>query len=233
MTPKPLTLIDIGAAGGFYPRWKKMEGRKVAIDPFAEEHFGVKVLRYAVADYFREETVHVTSKEGCSSFFVPDGQILKEFPQHAPRYQITGGIRVPAWSLDALVMPYDDPVALKIDVQGAEGLVLDGAAETLKRTVLIDVECFVLPVYQNAPLWPETHARLTAIGFSLHRLRRFWWRTSHGIPVIVQVEAVYIRGEVPAELLATYRPSTLRQWYRRGRAAWRESWLPDGYSDPE
>ena len=94
-------------------------------------------------------------------------------------------IQVPAVTLDAVCADFPAVDVLKIDVQGAEGLVLDGGHETLKRTRTVLIEVTFLdpdpigvlvrlrdafgpwrvlnPVYSGADLIFERSAQFTPI----------------------------------------------------------------------
>lgn len=56
---------------------------------------------------------------------------------------------------------------LKLDVQGAELLVLKGAPETLSRTAVVYTEVEFAPLYKNQPLFHDIDALLRASGFEL------------------------------------------------------------------
>jgi hypothetical protein len=67
--------------------------------------------------------------------------------------------------LDSCDIP-GDRLWLKLDVQGGELAVIDGAAQTLRRTRVVQVELSLTPLYDGAPLIEETVARLRAEGFT-------------------------------------------------------------------
>jgi hypothetical protein len=59
---------------------------------------------------------------------------------------------------------------LKLDVQGAEHLVLAGAPETLRRTRLIWTEVSFVRLYDGSCLFHELHGQLRKSGFALAEL---------------------------------------------------------------
>jgi FkbM family methyltransferase len=80
-------------------------------------------------------------------------------------------------------------VLLKLDVQGLELAVLDGAAELLGQVEWILVEQAFVAAYDDQPLFDEVHAYLGAAGFSLDRpldVRREGGR-------IVEADSLYVR----------------------------------------
>ena len=59
---------------------------------------------------------------------------------------------------------------LKVDVQGAEVLVFDGAAETLKDVLVIELEVCFAPLYRHQCLFSDIDIVLRSRGFAFHRL---------------------------------------------------------------
>jgi Methyltransferase FkbM domain len=59
---------------------------------------------------------------------------------------------------------------LKIDVQGAELMVFDGAARILDNALVVHTEVQFVPLYKGVPLFAEIDIHLRSKGFSLHRL---------------------------------------------------------------
>ena len=62
---------------------------------------------------------------------------------------------------------------LKVDVQGAEILVFQGALACLKTALIVDVEVDFIPLYKNQPLFADVDAFLRVHGFSLHHLQHY------------------------------------------------------------
>jgi FkbM family methyltransferase len=67
--------------------------------------------------------------------------------------------------IDALAKPADR-LALKVDVQGHEAAVLRGAAETLKRVVLVEIEMPLVAMYDGQETFADLLAILADAGFS-------------------------------------------------------------------
>jgi protein O-GlcNAc transferase len=62
------------------------------------------------------------------------------------------------------VLPAGSMDMLKIDVQGAECLVFDGAAKRLNECLLVWTEVEFVPLYKNQPLFADVDARLRQSG---------------------------------------------------------------------
>jgi FkbM family methyltransferase len=101
---------------------------------------------------------------------------------------------VPISRLDAVAGPYLHDCAapfLKIDTQGFEKHVLDGARATLPRLRGVLSEVSLVPLYEGQPLWLEMLARMKAQGFTLWRIQPGFTDPRDGRTL--QVDAVWFR----------------------------------------
>jgi FkbM family methyltransferase len=91
----------------------------------------------------------------------------------APNSKYIDAQTVPVERLDDLaapLLPVDGPVFLKIDTQGYELEVLRGAEKTIDRTVAIQVELSLAPMYDGAPTFLEMVGYLQDKGFEIFNL---------------------------------------------------------------
>jgi FkbM family methyltransferase len=93
--------------------------------------------------------------------------------------------------LDALRdSSWTPPFAMKIDTQGFEDKVLNGAAATLKDTVLLSVEMSVAPLYRGGPSLPILFARLESAGFRCIGLTPGF--SDHSRHEMLQVDGLFV-----------------------------------------
>src|SRR5262249_17929998 len=88
----------------------------------------------------------------------------------APSAQYVAQEEVPATTVDEIVTARDiDPerTLLKVDVQGYEREVLDGAAKTLASFRGVRTEMSLVPLYEGQALMPEIVDLLARHGFQL------------------------------------------------------------------
>ncbi len=129
------TAVDVGANQGFFSfALAQHTGHVVAFEPNPDYALFARwmlrghaeVLRYALSDHSGRATFHVpVSKEGMVLHLA--GSLKGEFPQFSEIRKYDVEIR----SLDSFKLK--DVCFLKVDVEGAEREVLDGAKETIAR----------------------------------------------------------------------------------------------------
>jgi hypothetical protein len=89
-------------------------------------------------------------------------------------------------ALGAGVVPF-----LKIDTQGYEDKVLDGAPETLAKVCRVQLELSFVPLYDGQQLFDPLMERLRALGFRVWGIRPGFCDPASGR--MLQVDAVLFR----------------------------------------
>lgn len=80
---------------------------------------------------------------------------------------------------------------IKIDTQGFEWQVLDGARETLANAQGVLCELSLVPLYEGQRLWLEMIERLNSQGFSLWAIQKGFTDPRDGRTL--QVDAIFFR----------------------------------------
>jgi FkbM family methyltransferase len=129
--PPDGVVVDVGANVGFFSLrfadWVGAEGLVVAIEPEERNHAEL-LRRVARRGYVERVAIHRAVADSTA------GEVLLEVnPDHPGDHKIGGaGIAIPALTVDSLRTAIGRPVSLiKIDVQGAELRVLEGATSVL------------------------------------------------------------------------------------------------------
>ncbi|QZX99904.1 FkbM family methyltransferase [Halobaculum rubrum] len=138
--------FDIGANLGLYTAFAAncvTEGTVVAFEPYPPN---VEVLRSNAAlnaDNVEIEAVAASETRGTTSFSQPEERVGSQIGGISP--DGSNGLQVETVDVDSLVASGEVPVPniVKIDVEGAEPLVLAGMAETLDRDAVRTVFCEV------------------------------------------------------------------------------------------
>lgn len=177
-------VIDIGANDGQFAKELRAggySGRIVSFEPLTTAHRRLLQAskndsawqvhsRCAVGDHLGEIELNI-SGNSVSSSILP---MLTAHSNAAPASTYLGSETAPLTTVDNAVLPYFEGAKapfLKIDTQGYEWYVLDGALATLPKVRGIQVELSLVPLYEGQHLWRECIERLEAAGFVLWALQ--------------------------------------------------------------
>ena len=177
-------VIDIGANDGQFAKELRAggySGRIVSFEPLTTAHRRLLQAskndsawqvhsRCAVGDHLGEIELNI-SGNSVSSSILP---MLTAHSNAAPASTYLGSETAPLTTVDNAVLPYFEGAKaplLKIDTQGYEWYVLDGALATLPKVRGIQVELSLVPLYEGQRLWRECIERLEAAGFVLWALQ--------------------------------------------------------------
>ncbi|MEI6414555.1 MAG: FkbM family methyltransferase [Pseudomonadota bacterium] len=177
-------LVDVGANCGDMTQLftsTHPDARILALEPNPEVHAGlsrrfaanhrVRCIHAALSNGNGTTRFHVNRIPATSSFFPRVTDSRRYFSSEDALDRM---IEVPTLTLDTLArqenLTHID--LLKLDTQGAERVIFEGAAECLSRQMIdvIYTEFFCIPHYQDAPLLHHLWALLDSHGYSLYDL---------------------------------------------------------------
>jgi FkbM family methyltransferase len=196
---RPIVLVDIGAHhGGFTGNMQvswQIE-RAVLVEPLPPQVAALRkrfaapwceVVHAAVGAETGETVLHEYGFAETSSI-LPIRQGLSELNGFDTRPK--NEVRCPMMTLDSITANLDRIDLLKIDVQGAEHLVLQGGAAALRKTHLVWTEVSFKPLYDGSSVFSEIYAALNEAGFQLLDLTP-GFRSATG--ELVQADALFQR----------------------------------------
>lgn len=173
-------ILDVGANSGQYAsavRAVGFGGRIVSFEPIEmafkkleEQNAGDPlwdIYAFGLGPRAGTATINVAGNNAeSSSLLAMAPRLLEEAPSAA--YVAEETIRIETLdSLRGKVFRPNDRLWLKIDTQGYELSVLEGATETLKQVIGLEVELSLVSLYEEQPLLREALGRLEATGFQL------------------------------------------------------------------
>lgn len=194
-------VVDVGANTGQYASTLREWGYRAAIlslEPMAEEFALLAerarrdgqwtAIKFAAGSQAGSETINVAANSVSSSM----RPMLERHRGAAPTSFTVREETIEVRRLDDLVLSDVRAAAhpfLKIDTQGYEDRVLDGAPLILAEVVGIELEMSIVELYEGQCLWEELHARLQRAGFELSGVSSGFWdrRTGDGL----QFDATY------------------------------------------
>lgn len=112
----------------------------------------------------------------------------------APQSVYVGKETVPLRTLDNLAAEYiksDTILFIKIDTQGYEDRVLQGASEMLSKAVGLQLELSLVPLYEGQLLFDEIMKKILALGFKLWNIEPVFIDPNSGR--LMQVDATFFR----------------------------------------
>lgn len=198
-------ILDVGANTGQFAsdiRHWGYAGRVVSFEPLSQAHGELLQAsegdpmwdvypRCALGDHVGEAEINIAGNSQSSSIL----PMLESHRSAAPESAYQGKEVVPIKTLDAVAGQYlkDARAAfLKIDTQGFEWQVLDGARETLPYIKGILVELSLMPLYEGQHLWKEVIGRLDAEGFTLWAFKPVF--SDQALGRTLQVDGVFYRN---------------------------------------
>ncbi len=172
-------VFDVGANAGQFGRslWNAgYTGRIVSFEPLSAAYGKLVKASRTYPGWEIAQRMAIGSKDGDIQIHVASNSIsssaldmLDTFRDAKPSLSYVGKEDVPLRRLDTVGPAYihgDSVSFLKIDTQGFEAEVLDGAPRILEMMVGVQLELALTPLYENECTYDELMARLHALGFN-------------------------------------------------------------------
>jgi FkbM family methyltransferase len=192
-------VVDVGANRGQYAsrlRQLGYQGRIVSYEPLAaafeelvaasSEDDAWTCHPIALGDRHEEAEIHVATNSASSSLL----EMAAAHREAAPGVAVSGSESVRVAPLDA-VLDAPETCLLKLDVQGYEDRVLDGAAMTLERAALVECELSLAGLYHGQASARILIDRLNELGFDLVDLDPFFYDPTDGR--VLSLDALFER----------------------------------------
>lgn len=166
--------------------YKRLSGRSAVLKPHTA---------YQVA-LGRQQGVRsfvVATDSTCSSPLPPLPWFVAAHPGARPAHSMN----VQVQRLDAIAQSFLGPgdlAWLKLDTQGSEADVLDGATAIFGQTAAIEIELSTIPLYEGQSLLPDLWRQLTDAGFEPYWLERAYHEPRSGR--LAQLDGLFVRAEV-------------------------------------
>lgn len=196
-------ILDVGANTGQYAqeiRKIKFQGEIVSFEPIRsvfevlknnlKKEPKCKVKNFALGDKNETKTINIAKNLASSSFF----SRTKYFEEIASQTDYISEEQVEIKSLDSIfdsICDKNDVIFLKLDTQGYEKNILEGAKESLKKIKGIQIELALKPTYENAPNFKEIFTILEEAGFTLYSLEEGFENEKTG--QLIEVDGLFFR----------------------------------------
>jgi len=197
-------ILDIGGNTGGYGRSLMTlgyTGRLITFEPVtnafqqlqsrSKRHAQWSAIQTAIGNMDGEIEINIAANKGLSSSIA---DMLPNHLDNAPESKYISREKVPIRKLDSIFDHYvnpDDNVFLKIDTQGYEKYVLDGAEESLPKIRGLQVEMSLVPLYSDEMLFPDMLRFLTGKGYVLYDIGPVF--TSPTTGQLLQVDGMFFK----------------------------------------
>lgn len=176
------TVIDAGARYGLHPTWAELRSLATfhlfEMDPDEaarlKRKYGedTRITVHPLALYSEDTTLEFTTRthNALNSVFESNDALLDSHGYMQEEFATGEAHVVEARSIDSLFKDKEIHF-LKLDIEGAEYEVLNGARKVLESSVLgVRSEVLFAPIYVGAPMFGELNALMTGAGFELLNL---------------------------------------------------------------
>jgi FkbM family methyltransferase len=191
---RPRTIFDVGVAAGtpwLYDAYP--EAKYFLIDPTPQslalmhdlsQRLNAEVLNVALGNSEGTARIKIRADHSGSSLFeeVGNAEILKE-------------LKVPVRRFDSVIKEFERPALLKVDVQGAEIMVLEGIGSRFRDLDVAIVETSLIATLKCAPEFADVVALMKASNFVLFDIIGVVRRPLD--QALAQIDAVFVPSDSP------------------------------------
>ncbi len=199
-------VLDVGANVGQYARELRTlgyRGRIVSFEPLSQAYAALSqkakgdpdwsVMNCAVGDIDGPSSINMSENSYSSSLL----DIHDISVDARPETKFVGSEAVEVKRLDSVFPEHHQAgqrVFLKIDTQGYEKNVIDGAPETLPLVSGLQMEMSLFPVYRGADLFDDMLKYVEDRGFRLAHVKPGFCHPESGL--MLQLDAIFLREEL-------------------------------------
>jgi FkbM family methyltransferase len=196
-------VLDVGANVGQYGRSLRdngYNGRIVSFEPLSEAFQDLQkvasaddlwdVRRCALGAESAKSEIGIAGNSLSSSLLA----MHERHERALPTSRYVGREKVDVYRLDDLadgLVTQEDIPFLKLDVQGYEERVLDGASAITEHLAGVEVELSLVPLYEGAPEWRTMIDRLEDLRFFVASIEPGFIDRRNG--QVLQVDAIFLR----------------------------------------
>tara|TARA_B100001093_G_C26822361_1_gene1012436 strand:- start:290 stop:1000 length:711 start_codon:yes stop_codon:yes gene_type:complete len=198
------TLLDIGANAGQYASLMRdfgYKGKIISFEPLKNAFEELKkasltdnkwlINNYALGNENKISMINIAGNSWSSS-------ILNMLPSHenvAPESKYVSQEKIEIKKLDSVFNSFcrNDNVMMKIDVQGFEKNVLEGATESLDHIKIIQLEMSIIPLYESEMIFVDMINYLNNKGFELFSLENGYFDSTTG--KLLQVDGIFEKSK--------------------------------------
>ena len=197
-------LLDVGANQGQYAMTMRklgFTGKIVSFEPLSavfaklKEHArddpNWEAVNLALGSRYETATINTANKSQASSL----RKMLPELQEMAPNLTYAGTEEINVRTLDSILHQYinsEERIYLKIDTQGYEKNVIDGALVSMSKIVGIQMELSLVELYSGEILFADMIQFMQKHGYVLMSIEPGFFNKSTG--QLLQADTVFFRN---------------------------------------
>lgn len=216
-----ISLIDIGAAGGLQDRWKPFSKfiDLVAVEPDPRAKESIEKLETTTLHSLHRINSPLASTTRELDFYLckhpRQSSVLKPNQEHFAKYNdghkwnVERVEKMSALTLDLAIASRVKPDFLKLDTQGSELDILQGATTTLQSCLGVEAEVEFREMYESQPLFGDLAKYMLNNGFEFIDFVAFgkWERSRPDglrtfLGELIHADALFLRSPESAVALA-------------------------------
>jgi FkbM family methyltransferase len=181
----PLIIVDVGASGGIHPRWEEFTSsyKGILFEPDLraynkmkdEDNINLTVLNSALLDRKGEVDFHLYKKQNVSSVYPVNPKHINKYPKsNRFRFQKTIKIKTDTLSNQLNENNISEIDFIKVDTQGSEMAIIQGANDYLDNVIGLEVEAEFQLMYKGQPLFDEVNESIKQKGFNLADVKKHY-----------------------------------------------------------
>lgn len=199
-------VFDIGANEGQFAREIReygYTGKIVSFEPLSSARMKLLALASVDSNWQVHDQTAIGDQNGEIEIYIAGNSVsssvlpmLESHSSAAIGSAYIDSERVPIAKLDSVAKQYitsESNLFIKIDTQGFEWRVLDGARETLQQARGVLCELSLVPLYDGQRLWRDIVYRLEAEGFMLWVLQNGFTHPRTGQSL--QLDGIFLRQD--------------------------------------
>lgn len=197
------TILDVGANIGQYGSELRNIGYKGTILSFeptsrafeklkktASKDSNWKVYNFSLGEFDGETEINI-SKNSVSSSILND---LPQLTESAPEAKFVSKEKIQVKKIDTIFNElglFDKQIYLKIDTQGYENMVIEGAKNSLNHIKGIQIEMSLIPTYQGAITFEEMTDKLKKNNFKTTSIESGYYDKKTGN--LLEIDGVFFK----------------------------------------
>jgi FkbM family methyltransferase len=169
LSGEAIVLLDVGASGGIIPRWSpyradiafigvEPDARSLSVllnSPESKLFRSYEIIPFGAWNRTGTVGISFTRKPMCSSHFAPNIAFLSRFPE-VERFDIVGSTEVECRMVDDLLAGSGKSVDfIKLDLEGGELAVIEGATKSIEGCMGLHVEVCFQSIRDGQPLFGD------------------------------------------------------------------------------